>query len=371
MPREDRGWKGEWTLPAWRSGLDGVVIELVLPAGARFDPRCAAASPRRTRAGGRRRKHDPPLGTSPPAPNHGMAPALRAAGGGGRRSSRRAHPGRRGAERGRGATWRQRGRTERRGRRGLRLGGSGGSGDRGTDGHAVGSLPAPPRGSSPGPRSRWRSPASSSGARRVRGAHGLGPCCLCPGARRDGSCSPPCPRWTRRSFYRARLGGDCSPWPSPADGSARPNRPPRGPDGGVASARPSPSPAPVRVRSWPPRSVGWGSSRAPGCSAIPGTPPGPWWRSPPPLLHGGARRLPPAMATRRAPPPRAGPRDAGSRGGTRRVGLGRSRGRGRGSVRSASAGPPPGPDPASTASTSWRPTRGAPAASSARLDCSW
>jgi len=39
MPREDGdGWKGEWTLPAWRSGLDGVTITLRLPAGATFDP---------------------------------------------------------------------------------------------------------------------------------------------------------------------------------------------------------------------------------------------------------------------------------------------------------------------------------------------
>lgn len=39
MPREDGdGWKGEWTLPAWRSGLDGVTITLRLPRGARFDP---------------------------------------------------------------------------------------------------------------------------------------------------------------------------------------------------------------------------------------------------------------------------------------------------------------------------------------------
>jgi hypothetical protein len=39
MPHEDGdGWKGEWTLPAWRSGLDGVTITLRLPAGARFDP---------------------------------------------------------------------------------------------------------------------------------------------------------------------------------------------------------------------------------------------------------------------------------------------------------------------------------------------
>ncbi len=39
MPREDgEGWKGEWTLPAWRSGLDGVTITLRLPRGARFDP---------------------------------------------------------------------------------------------------------------------------------------------------------------------------------------------------------------------------------------------------------------------------------------------------------------------------------------------
>ncbi|MAQ14817.1 MAG: hypothetical protein CMN30_08475 [Sandaracinus sp.] len=38
IPSEDAGWKGEWTLPAWRSGLDGVAIRLVLPEGARFDP---------------------------------------------------------------------------------------------------------------------------------------------------------------------------------------------------------------------------------------------------------------------------------------------------------------------------------------------
>lgn len=39
MPREDGdGWKGEWILPAWRSGLDGVTITLRLPPGARFDP---------------------------------------------------------------------------------------------------------------------------------------------------------------------------------------------------------------------------------------------------------------------------------------------------------------------------------------------
>ncbi|MBO6940842.1 MAG: hypothetical protein JJ863_38055 [Deltaproteobacteria bacterium] len=39
MPREDGdGWKGEWTLPAWRSGLDGVTITLRLPRGATFDP---------------------------------------------------------------------------------------------------------------------------------------------------------------------------------------------------------------------------------------------------------------------------------------------------------------------------------------------
>ena len=45
MPSESEGsdeggrwWKGEWTLPAWQSGLDGPSVTLILPGAARFDP---------------------------------------------------------------------------------------------------------------------------------------------------------------------------------------------------------------------------------------------------------------------------------------------------------------------------------------------